>query len=90
VGCVTYPSFLAGDNNSSVLDDGEPSNGVTVTTGGLGGMDTNLLVLGLTEVGLTTAGFGAIGTYLLQLPLGLSVDAVENNCLLTLDGTGDE
>jgi len=54
-------------------------------------MDTNLLVLGLTVVGLTTAGFGAIGTYLLLLlPLGLSVDAVENNCLLTLDGTGDE
>jgi len=72
------------------LDDAEPSNGVTVTIGGLEATDRNLLVLGLTVVGLKTAGFGAIGTYLLLLPLGLSAEAVENNCLLTLDGTGDE
>jgi len=95
-GCVTYPSFLAGDNNSSVLDGCEPSNGVTVTTGGLEeAMDTNLLL----AVGLRVedcfividAGLGAIGTYLLLLLLlGLSAEPVENNCLLTLDGTGDE
>ena len=90
MGCVTYPSFLAGDNNSSVVDDCEPSNGVTVTTGGLGAIDTNLLVLGLDCLTVMADGFGAIGTYLLLLALGLSVEAVENNCLLTLDGTGDE